>query len=660
MNHKTIDMHKSFINIVYKINMNFQNTVFGNKIASQKYPLLITLSFFIIISCIAFSQNNFLKDGDFILFTLKGEQILFGDREGVKLMTAPAIGPVIYAIVNLLVDDIFITGKIVALLSGTGIVFFSYYIIRNIFGHKIAIVGQLLVAFTPKIDVLSLQTVNELPAIFFIFASLYFGTKKDLKFSDIIIVGSLIGVACLFRYQAIMVLFGFMIFMLIRSKKIRINLFHVVVLGIFFLIAFSPLLIYNYTTHEVLIDTSGNYELINKTKYQTPDWVEKLKIEAMRESPTNFFVDLDLFFKNYFYNVFYHNPDKLFHFNSISNISIVPTVPFLGFIIFTVGLIYLSKIKLDKITIITLISSSSITAILVSLLGDIETHFFAIIIIPLLIITMRNIKKIERNFLPLLIISIVFMFFMSTYPLSSPRHLLAMWIIFPTLGAVFFVEIIPKIYSKIRNSKMNDIQPKSHNKTIIAIVLIVLLVNLAHSYKSVENYLYEQEPYSGIMNEVTKTFERNEPLVEKGMEIKQISEVLGKQPGIENSYLMASNIAWLYYVDTNLIITNFQDGVKNDPIEKFLARENWSDWDIWYNSINNYPADRHNKNRDMPDYLIYSPQVILPWKYDIDQTQYEDLKILADPSNPKIPSNFELLYKSDKSGIVLYKINKVN
>ena len=655
-----IDMYKSFIKIVYKFNMNFQSNVFTNKLATQKYPLLITLSFFIIIFSIAFFQNNFMKDGDFFAFAIQGEQILFGDGEGVKFMTGPPTGAAMYALFNLLFDDFFITGKIVALLSGTGIVFFSYYIIRNIFGHKIAIVGQLLVAFTPKIDVLSLQTVNELPAIFFIFASLYFATKKDLKFSDIIIVGALIGVACLFRYQAIMVLFGFMVFMLIRSKKIRINLLHVVVLGIVFLIAFSPLLIYNYTTHGVLIDTSGNYELINKTKYQTPDWVEKLKIEAMRESPTNFFIDPDLFFKNYFYNVFYHNPDKLFHFNSISNISIVPTVPFLGFIIFTVGLIYLSKIKPDKTTIITLISSSSITAILVSLLGDIETHFFAIIIIPLLIITMRNIKKIEKNFLPLLIISVVFMFFMSTYPLSSPRHLLAMWIIFPTLGAVFFVEIIPKIYSKIRNSKMNDIQPKSYNKTIIVIVLIVLLVNLAHSYKSVENYLYEQEPYSGIMNEVTKTFERNEPLIEKGIEIKQISKVLGKQPGIENSYLMASNISWLYYVDTNLIITNFQDGVKNDPIEKFLTRENWSDWDIWYNSINNYPADRHNKNRDMPDYLIYSPQAILPWKYDIDQTQYEDLKILADPSNPKIPSNFELLYKSDKSGIVVYKINKVN
>ena len=651
-------MYKSFIKIVYKFNMSFQSNVFTNKLATQKYPLLITLSFFIIIFSIAFSQNNFMKDGDFFAFAIQGEQILFGDKEGVKFMTGPPTGAVMYALFNLLFDDFFTTGKIVALLSGTGIVFFSYYIIRNIFGHKIAIVGQLFVAFTPKLDVLSIQTVNELPPIFFIIMALYFGTKKDLKLLDIIIVGSLIGVACLFRYQAIIVLFGFMVFMLIRSKKIRINLFHAAVLGIFFIIAFSPLLIHNYTTHGVLIDASGNYELINKSKYQTPDWVEKLKIEAMRETPTNFFIDLDLFYKNYFYNIFYHNPDKLFHFHSISNISITPTVPFLGFIIFAVGLIYLSKIKLDKITIITLISSLSITTILVSLLGDIEIHFFAIIIIPLLAITIKNIRKVQRNFLPLLIISIVFMFLMSTYPLSTPTHLLTMWIIFPTVGAVFFVEVIPKIYSKLRNFKINNTKPKSYNKTIFAIILIVLLVNLAHSYKSVDNYLYEQEqPYSGIINEITNTLQRNEPLVEKGIEMKQVSKILANQPGIENSYLMASNNSWLYYVDTNLIITGFQEGIKNDPIEKFVTRENWSDWDIWYNNLNNHPADRYNKNKPVPDYLIYNIPAKAPWKYDLDQTQYEDLKILLDPSNPKIPSNFELLYKSDKTDLVLYKIN---
>ena len=230
-----IDMYKSFIKIVYKFNMSFQSNVFTNKLATQKYPLLITLSFFIIIFSIAFSQNNFMKDGDFFAFAIQGEQILFGDKEGVKFMTGPPTGAVIYALFNLLFDDVFVTGKIVALLSGTGIVFFSYYIIRNIFGHKIAIVGQLLVAFTPVLIVLSIQTLNELPVIFFTFAALYFGTKKDLKFSDIIIVGSLLGVACLFRYQAIMVLFAFMVFMLIRSKKIHINLFHATVLGMFFM-----------------------------------------------------------------------------------------------------------------------------------------------------------------------------------------------------------------------------------------------------------------------------------------------------------------------------------------------------------------------------------------------------------------------------------------
>ena len=69
--------------------------------------------------------------------------------------------------------------------------------------------------------------------------------------------------------------------------------------------------------------------------------------------------------------------------------------------------------------------------------------------------------------------------------------------------------------------------------------------------------MYEQEPYSGVLNEITKTFQRNEPLVENGMEMKQISEILAKQPGIENSYLMAPSNSWLYYVDgLSLLITD--------------------------------------------------------------------------------------------------------
>ena len=36
----------------------------------------------------------------------------------------------------------------------------------------------------------------------------------------------------------------------------------------------------------------------------------------------------------------------------------------------------------------------------------------------------------------------------------------------------------------------------------------------------------------------------------------------------------------------------------------------------------------------------------------------QDLMILLEPDNPKIPSNFELLWSSDEGDIVVYRINK--
>ena len=37
--------------------------------------------------------------------------------------------------------------------------------------------------------------------------------------------------------------------------------------------------------------------------------------------------------------------------------------------------------------------------------------------------------------------------------------------------------------------------------------------------------------------------------------------------------------------------------------------------------------------------------------------QYKDLEILAEIGNPSIPSNFELIYISNNTGAVIYKIN---
>ena len=71
-----------------------------------------------------------------------------------------------------------------------------------------------------------------------------------------------------------------------------------------------------------------------------------------------------------------------------------------------------------------------------------------------------------------------------------------------------------------------------------------------------------------------------------------------------------------------------------------------------------HPSDRYDKIHPIVDYIVYS-------KYDLnnipenrkENSQILDLLKLIEPSNQKIPENFEILYKSDKTETVVYKIN---
>ena len=79
------------------------------------------------------------------------------------------------------------------------------------------------------------------------------------------------------------------------------------------------------------------------------------------------------------------------------------------------------------------------------------------------------------------------------------------------------------------------------------------------------------------------------------------------------------------------------------------------------------PSDRYHLQSPIPDYVVYYPFEIDPLDekrkitgYDptiYEKTQASDLRILSDPENPNIPSNFELIYKSSESEFVVYKIH---
>jgi len=625
-----------------------------NQIKSNKYPILITISFFMIFYYIAFAHHDYWFEYDGIYFLGVGKEILAGNGHNIVSPDAPIGGPVLHATLSLVFGDAFVIGKLISLFSGTGIVFFSYYIIKNIFNPKIALVGQLLFAFNPRLQLQSVEALNELLPVFLIVVSLYVITKKNLKLSDIMISGALLGGAFMVRYQALAVIVAMIIFFLIRNKKIRINLFHGIVIGAFFLIACSPILVYNYTTHGVLLDSDTDFYLIQLAKYQTPEWHDNMEESIKSPNMNGIFLDFDLFLKNYFYNLFYHNPDRLFNFDTLGNISMIPPIPFLGIIPVFGGLIYCLKLKLNKNNIITIITTLTITTFVIFLIGDITIHFFMLIIIPFLALGILNLKNVEKNLLPLLVLPVVYFLIISIIPLYTPHPLFPILITAVVLSTIFFVKVIPKLLSLPLKS--------TRNRKIVTIVLIssILLINAGFSYKLFQYNLYDGESYGGLTDEFMSFFEEPESRIMSGDEIKKIGDILSKQPDIKNSYVMTRVLTYAYYADSKQIHTDFKSGMKNDTLNQFVTRENWSPYDVYYSNISSYPVDKNNLNNAAADYIIYDqiPEYDPNSTWYADPPTYPDLDILLDPTHPDIPSNFEFLYKSDKWGTVVYKIHR--
>jgi hypothetical protein len=607
------------------------------------------------MSYITFFHHDYWFEYDGIYYLHQGEEVLKGNGENTKLIGATIVGPIIYASVNSVIEDGFLTLKLFALFGGTAIVFISYFIIKNIFGEKIAIISQILIAFNARFILLTTLAINEQLPLMFIFLSLYFMTKKELRIKEIILIGIFLGISFSIRYQALFVFVAFLIFLLIRNKNFKINLKHIGLVVIVFFTVSSPLFLYNYSTHGSIIDSDPNFYIL-QSKFQTPEWRETLlEASAQEKNISGIFLDLNLFLKNYAYNLFYHNSNSLFNFNTWVNLSIIPIIPYLGIIPVFLGLMYILKIKMTKTTISIILSSIFATSIAIILFGEINSHFFAIIVIPALVLGIIQIQKIEKQMLPLLVLSVIFFIGISIMPINRSDQLFSMWLIVPIFTTLCLTEIIPKGISKLR--KNNSKIKKSSTKIVILLIVLVLLTNAVFSYRAVLVYFYNDMP-TDIRTEISK-FITIEPRNQAGTEIKVIGDILAKQPGIENSYVMSDSVAYSYYSNSKYLFTSFQEGKKGDPIEKFITRENWSEYDIYFSNLNSHPPDRRNIYKPMPDYIVYHEPsknyVDNPW--DKERKQYEDLKVLADSTNPKIPSNFEFLYKDNKTGIVVYKIN---
>jgi len=238
---------------------------------------------------------------------------------------------------------------------------------------------------------------------------------------------------------------------------------------------------------------------------------------------------------------------------------------------------------------------------------------------------------------------------MAVIPVTRAEYFFSVWIIFPVLTSLFFLELIPRVTIRKNESKQINLKHSSPVKTIIIISIILLIcVNLAFSYKFMSMIEYGDKSFDGIIGEIKKIFSNKQPGLHLGTEVKQIGEILSQQPNIENSYVMGNNWAVIYYSNSKLLFADFVEGDEKESLHSYITRENWSENDIFLSNSMSVPIDRNNIYKPVPDYLIYTPTVLIE--------SPENLKILENPNDPRVKSYLELLYKS-KLGTLVYKIN---
>ena len=130
----------------------------------KKYPIIVTISFFIITSLVSFFYHDFwtIFDQDGLIYLSAGQQILEGNGNNVSLPNSGPAGPILFAVLEMITNNGLFATKIVSIFSGTAIVFFSYHVFRNIFDYRIAILSQLFIAFNPWVGILSISSQNDL------------------------------------------------------------------------------------------------------------------------------------------------------------------------------------------------------------------------------------------------------------------------------------------------------------------------------------------------------------------------------------------------------------------------------------------------------------------------------------------------------------------
>ena len=141
--------------------------------------------------------------------------------------------------------------------------------------------------------------------------------------------------------------------------------------------------------------------------------------------------------------------------------------------------------------------------------------------------------------------------------------------------------------------------------------------------------------------------------------ISIVTPTFNEEENIEKSYIMTNTSVYSYFSGGKWISTTFTEGKQGDSIQNYISRENWSDYDLYLSDLGSSIFDSSGVIKPIPDYIIFENIIeseVEPHRFN--STQYKDLKILLEPNNPKIPANFEMLWRAQDNNTIVYRINK--
>jgi hypothetical protein len=308
-----------------------QNTFFNDKYTKGVFLIIFIYSLSVTFITIMF--NPFFNSDNVAFYYFAGQEILAGHARDVIIPNASLS----YALLNSITDNPHIHMKIISISSAIGIIFLTYLIVRQIFDSKTAFLATIFISVYAGLHFHSYIIQTDIFPIFLLFASFYYITKKRLTSYDIVMVAIFAGISFTLKYQAAIIVIGFLIFFL-SFQKSRIKK-SIIFLSIFILVV-SPSLLFNYVSVGELITSNSSTLVLMEWSNVPKEWYA---VESFNESSL-LFKNPDLLLYNFANNIFETTYGVILNmYPNWNNLSIFPLIPFLGLIPLFGGIYFLKK-----------------------------------------------------------------------------------------------------------------------------------------------------------------------------------------------------------------------------------------------------------------------------------------------------------------------------